>query len=227
MRLRAIERIKILPGGVARQPSADADRLLHRERMLHVASAEADARPSAPREECELVVAKIEGGFQSSLGRCTPDVRRRGRTYALEHFMHKNKIRIFLHFVWTTWDREPMVIPSVQRRLYRVIEHEVQKCGCNVLAINGMVDHTHVLLRFATTITIAKLVKQMKGVSSYFFNEALQPDAPFKWQAGYGAFSISPSEVDEVIQYIKNQQYHHNQQILRVDLEDYGMFDDE
>lgn len=133
--------------------------------------------------------------------------------------MRRNKIELYIHLVWATWDRQPLIIPAVERRLLRVIEAEAKGMGCDVLALNGMPDHDHALLSIPTTITIADLVKQLKGVSSQFFNHELLPSVPFKWQGCYGAFSISRSDIDEVIHYIKFQKQRHDENLLRVDLE--------
>jgi REP element-mobilizing transposase RayT len=81
--------------------------------------------------------------------------------------------------------------------------------SCKVLAINGTADHIHVVLKIPSTITIAKLTKQLKGVSSHFINDKLLKDTKFKWQGGYGAFSISRWDVKKMIAYVKNQKEHH------------------
>jgi putative transposase len=70
-------------------------------------------------------------------------------------------------------------------------------------------DHIHLFITIPTTITIANLVKQVKGVSSHFVNETLRPATQFKWQASYGAFTVSRWDVDRIIAYIQRQKEHH------------------
>ena len=123
--------------------------------------------------------------------------------------MRRNKLALYLHLVWATWDRLPLIAADIERRLHRNIESETQKLGCTVLALNGTEDHVHLLVSFPTTITIADLVKQVKGVSSHFINETLQPASQFKWQGSYGAFTVSRWDVDKIIEYIKRQKGHH------------------
>jgi putative transposase len=123
--------------------------------------------------------------------------------------MRRNKLSIFLHLVWATWDRLPMITPDIERRLYREIESEAIKMRCIVLALNGMADHVHVVLIMPTTVTIADLTKQLKGASSHFVNEVLRPELPFKWQGSYGAFTVSRWDVDKIVAYVKNQKQHH------------------
>lgn len=123
--------------------------------------------------------------------------------------MRRNKLALYLHVVWATWDRLPLINPEIERRLLRNIESEARKLGCKVLAINCMDDHVHVLLAIPTTVSIADLVKQMKGVSSHFANDELELDYQFKWQGSYGAFTVSRWDVDKIKQYVKRQKEHH------------------
>ena len=126
--------------------------------------------------------------------------------------MRSNKLGVFLHLVWATWDRTPLITPNVERGLHRCIHHEAQKQGCKVLALNGMPDHIHLLVTMPSTLCIAQLAKQVKGVSSRFANLALFKHAEFKWQGSYGAFSISRWDADKIVGYIKDQKKHHVEQ---------------
>ncbi len=123
--------------------------------------------------------------------------------------MRRNKLALYLHLNWATWDRLPLITSDIERRLHRNIESEAQKQGCTVLALNGMPDHVHLFVSIPATITIANLVKQVKGVSSHFVNETLQPDGQFKWQGNYGAFTVSRWDIDKIIGYVKKQKEHH------------------
>ena len=123
--------------------------------------------------------------------------------------MRRNKLALYVHLVWATWDRLPLIKPEVERRLLRNIESEAQEPGCTVLAINCTEDHVHVLLAIPTTISIADLVKQLKGVSSHFANDELELEYQFKWQGSYGAFTVSRWDVDKIKQYVKRQKEHH------------------
>jgi putative transposase len=127
----------------------------------------------------------------------------------MEDTMRRNKLALFLHLVWATWDRLPLITPDIERRLYRNIESEARKQGCTVLALNGTEDHVHLLVIFPTTITIADVLKHVKGVSSRFVNETLRPSAQFKWQGSYGAFTVSRWDVARIKEYIKRQKEHH------------------
>ena len=123
--------------------------------------------------------------------------------------MRRNKLNLYLHLVWATWDRLPLITPNIETPLYHCIQQEAQEQTCKVLALNGIADHIHLFVTLPTTITIANLVKQVKGVSSHFVNDQLQPSTQFKWQGYYGAFTVSRWDVDKIIQYIKGQKEHH------------------
>jgi REP element-mobilizing transposase RayT len=138
----------------------------------------------------------------------------------MEDTMRRNKLALFLHLVWATWDRLPLITPDIERRLYRNIESEAQKQGCTVLALNGTEDHVHLLVIFPTTITIADVLKHVKGVSSRFVNETLRPSAQFKWQGSYGAFTVSRWDVARIKEYIKRQKEHHRGGELVPELEE-------
>ena len=129
------------------------------------------------------------------------------------------KLALYLHLIWATWDRTPWLTSNVENQIYRIIGSQVYSLGCKVLIINGMPDHIHLVVNFPTTITVANLVKKAKGVSSRFINQQLLLDEQFKWQVGYGAFTISRWDLYRIINYVKNQKKHHASGDLEVDLE--------
>lgn len=122
--------------------------------------------------------------------------------------MRQSRVEIYLHFVWATADRMWLIKPTIRRPLYRCLEGQARETGCTVLAIGGMPDHVHLLLRMPATAAAAKVVQQLKGVSSKFVHDELGARL-FKWQEGYGAFSISRGHVKRVIAYVEGQADHH------------------
>ncbi|BCM91479.1 hypothetical protein IAD21_03352 [Abditibacteriota bacterium] len=123
--------------------------------------------------------------------------------------MRHSRIEIYIHFIWSTWDREPLILPGIERDLYRCIEAEAKKFKCSVLALNGVENHVHVLLQMPTTATIAEVVQAMKGGSSVLANELLGSKANFRWSSAYAAFSIARWDKKKLIGYIENQKEHH------------------
>ena len=133
--------------------------------------------------------------------------------------MRRNKLALYIHLVWATWDRQPLIAAELERRLHRNIESQARELGCVVLGLNGTEDHVPLLVSLPTTISIAELVKQVKGVSSRFVNDVLKPKAYFKWQGSYGAFTVSPSDLDRLEKYIQRQKEHHQTGQLVVEWE--------
>jgi len=133
--------------------------------------------------------------------------------------MPRDTLAIYVHLVWATWDRLPLITPEIERPLHRVIASEAQKMGCTLLALSSVPDHIHILVRIPSTVTVAELVKQLKGASSYFVNHILKPDQLFKWQGFYGAFSVSRWDVERIAAYIQRQKEHHEVGALIPELE--------
>jgi putative transposase len=133
--------------------------------------------------------------------------------------LRRNRLCLYVHLVWATWDRLAIITPEIERRLHRNIESEAARHGCAVLALNGIEDHIHLLLTIPGTVTIADLVKQVKGVSAHFVNNELNSAGQFKWQGSYGALTVSRWDVDQIVTYVNRQREHHSAGDLRQDLE--------
>lgn len=134
--------------------------------------------------------------------------------------MREPYTQLYIHLVWSTWDRLPLITSEIEPRLYSAIAEKCRELKCVPLEIGGISDHTHVLVRFHTTVPIATLVKEIKGSSSHLVTHVIQPGEPFKWQGAYGAFTIRKSEVPTVKRYIQNQKEHHAENSLVTELEE-------
>jgi putative transposase len=124
--------------------------------------------------------------------------------------MPQNKLRVYVHFVWATWDRQPFITEDIERTLHRFIEATCKRHKCRVHAIGGLEDHVHLLVELSNTLTMADLMEFVKGSSSRFVNEQLGDRGVFKWQGSYGAFSVSPHERQKVANYINEQKQRHS-----------------
>ena len=121
--------------------------------------------------------------------------------------MRKPFTKLYLHLVWSTWNRAPLLTPVVYETVERCIRAECVKLGVDVVAFGGVCDHVHLFVRLPTTVSVAQLIKQVKGSSSHLASRRLR--ATFKWQGGYGAFTVSPRHVPQVREYVLNQERHH------------------
>ena len=123
--------------------------------------------------------------------------------------MRSNFTQLYLHLVWATMERMPLLTPELRPRVYAVIQRQISTLNSEVVAIGGMEDHVHVLLRFPTTVTVSTLAGRIKGASSHFVTQVLGRHDLFRWQGGYGAFTISKTGVARVRDYILNQEERH------------------
>jgi REP element-mobilizing transposase RayT len=123
--------------------------------------------------------------------------------------MRSTYTQLYVHCVWSTWNRLPLLKPNIREIVYAAIAKECQVLKCTLIAIGGIDDHVHLLVGYLPTVSISALMKQVKGSSSHLINSEMRPDMFFKWQSAYGAFSVSQSELDRVAAYIRNQEQHH------------------
>ena len=128
--------------------------------------------------------------------------------------MRSNFTQLYLHCVWATWDRLPLITPDIQEAVYAVIIGECQQLKCTVIALGGIEDHVHLLTSFSPTLAVSDLIKQVKGSSSHLVTHEINPGEFFKWQGSYGAFSVSHDNLDQVANYIRNQPIHHRQKSI-------------
>ena len=123
--------------------------------------------------------------------------------------MRRSKIRAYVHLVWGTYQRLPLITPEMEPRLYRCIHALAQRAGAEVIALGGMPDHLHLLVAFPSSISFGDFMRQIKSVSSKFVSEELLPDGFFKWQDGYGLFTLGMNQIDVIKTYVLNQKHHH------------------
>ncbi len=133
--------------------------------------------------------------------------------------MRSNFTQMYIHCVWATWDRSPIITPDIQEAVYAVIIKECRELKCEPIAIGGVSDYIHLLTKFSATLAISELMKQIKGSSSHFINYEIKPNNFFKWQGSYAAFTVSHESLDRLVQYIKHQEQHHRQTSLVPDWE--------
>jgi REP element-mobilizing transposase RayT len=130
-----------------------------------------------------------------------------------------SKIEIHVHVVWGTWKRRAIISPEVEPEIYRVIGSKCVELRCLPLAIGGTADHVHLLARLHPSIPVARLVAEVKGSSSHAVTHLLARGSRFRWQRGYGAFSVSPNDVPAVERYVREQRNHHALRAIEPGLE--------
>ncbi|MGO9209007.1 MAG: IS200/IS605 family transposase [Terriglobales bacterium] len=113
---------------------------------------------------------------------------------------------VLVHVVFSTKERRNLIPPEFQCKLWRYIEGIGVNCRIPVLAVGGMPNHIHILIALPSDISVAKAVQSFKANSSRWMGEH---GLKFAWQEGYGAFSVSASNLRTVKDYIKHQPEHH------------------
>ena len=117
--------------------------------------------------------------------------------------------QIYLQFVFAVKNRASLIQSEWKNELYKYITGIVQNNNHKLIRINGMPNHIHVFVGYKPHQLIPDLLQDIKGNSSTWINEKNFTRGQFNWQAGYGAFSYSHSQIDPVVQYIMNQEKHH------------------
>lgn len=119
--------------------------------------------------------------------------------------------RLYYHLVWATKERQPLINSDREDELYRYIIAKADDICCIVHAIGGVEDHIHLIVSIPPTLAIADFVKRIKGSSAHFLNQALSASLDkFGWQEGYGVFSLGGKQLEQAVDYVKNQKAHHS-----------------
>jgi REP-associated tyrosine transposase len=117
--------------------------------------------------------------------------------------------KLLTHFIFSTKDRAPNLQPSVKAELFPYMFGILKNIQVTVLALNGSLDHVHLLAGLPPTLSVAEATRVLKANSSRWANESGLVTGGFAWQEGYGAFSVSQSNVPSVVRYIARQEEHH------------------
>lgn len=123
--------------------------------------------------------------------------------------------QIYLQFVFAVQNRQTLIAKQHKEELHKYMTSLVQHRGTKMLAVNCMPDHTHIFVGFKPSILISDFVKEIKVESNDFINKKGWVNGRFNWQAGYGVFSYSHSHIDKVVNYVLNQEAHHQQKSFK------------
>jgi len=123
--------------------------------------------------------------------------------------MRASYSRIYIHLIWSTWDRLDLVDNKLEPILYNYISKKCRQQNGILLQIGGTSNHVHLLVKLLPAKNIGQFVKNIKGSSSHYIAQIIRPDSFFKWQGGYAAISVSPGHLSKVSMYIAAQKEHH------------------
>jgi len=126
--------------------------------------------------------------------------------------MPQSHSSVYLHLVFSTKERRPFLRdPSLREATHAWLGAASRELGCPPVRVGGIEDHVHILARHSRTISQADWVKEIKRTSSIWIKEQSADLREFTWQAGYGVFSVSASNLDTVRDYVAGQEEHHKQ----------------
>ncbi len=133
--------------------------------------------------------------------------------------MPQSLAKVYLHLVFSTKDRAPFLSNrGLRQETHAYLAGACRQLGSPSLIVGGVEDHVHILCYMSRTLSIADLIKETKRESSKWIKAKDDTLSDFRWQGGYGAFSISPSHVDDLRNYIANQKKHHRHESFQDEL---------
>ena len=117
-------------------------------------------------------------------------------------------VSAFIHYIFSTKNRRHSIPPRVQPDLWAYIGGIARANATKALAVGGTDNHAHVLLILPSIMSLSKVIQLIKGGSSKWLHDEHKLD--FEWQEGYGAFTVSKSQLARTVLYINSQPEHHH-----------------
>ena len=117
--------------------------------------------------------------------------------------------KLTYHVVYSTKNRRRTITDKIRERLYEYIGGTVRNLNGSLIEIGGIEDHLHILMNLSPAKSVSDSVRDIKANASKWANDRGEVRPRFEWQKGYGAFTVSYSQIDAVRHYIRNQQEHH------------------
>jgi len=130
-------------------------------------------------------------------------------------------VKIWVHLVFATKNREPFLKKEFRYDIYKHITENCIEKDIFLQAINGYHDHIHCLVSLGKDQSIAKISQLIKGESSFWINKNNLIDEKFSWQDDYFAVSVSESQLENVVNYIKNQEQHHSKKSFSEEVDEF------
>jgi REP element-mobilizing transposase RayT len=123
--------------------------------------------------------------------------------------MGQSLVKNYVHIIFSTKNRQPFISQTYEDELFKYLGGVCKSLDCTPIQVGGYLDHVHILCLLNKNITIVKLLEELKTSSSKWMKTRANELSNFYWQDGYGAFSVNPSQVDTVTNYIQKQREHH------------------
>ena len=132
--------------------------------------------------------------------------------------MAQSLSRVFVHVTFSTKDRCPLIDDGIKEELWAYIGGVCNALECKSIRTGGYNDHIHVCCILSRKVAQTKLLEEIKKESSKWIKSKGERYRDFYWQEGYGIFSVNPSEVEKVVEYIDGQHEHHKRRTFQEEL---------
>ena len=129
--------------------------------------------------------------------------------------------QMYIQLVFAVRNRDAALHPAIRNQVFKYISGIVTNLNHKSIIVNGVSDHVHIFMGLHPNITISDTVKEIKQNSSLFINKERLCLGKFSWQEGYGAFSYSRSQIEDVYNYIQKQEQHHRKQTFKEEYLDF------
>src|SRR5262245_63886862 len=123
--------------------------------------------------------------------------------------MPQSLSKVIVHVVFSTKDRQPWLDSNVRARMHAYLATICRDLGADLARVGGVADHVHIVTTLPRTVSQAQLIEQIKKTSSKWIKTVDARYRGFSWQRGYGAFSVSPSQLEAALRYLTDQLEHH------------------
>ena len=129
--------------------------------------------------------------------------------------MPQSLVKNYIHIVFSTKHRQPIIFADLAPQLHSYLAGTCKNLDCPPIKIGGYLDHVHILCQLSKKLPLIKLLEEVKSSSSKWAKTIDDRWREFYWQNGYGAFSVNPAQVDQVVDYIENQESHHKKKTFQ------------
>jgi putative transposase len=142
-----------------------------------------------------------------------------------------SKVKIYVHTIWGTLNHERTLNQDLRLNIFQHLVERADELNITLNKMNIQPEHIHVLLELPSSTSIAEIAKNLKGECTNWINNNDLIQGKFRWQRGYGAYSVSASQIYKVEEYIKIQDGHHKRKTFQEEYKEwtiqYGVWDDD
>ena len=125
---------------------------------------------------------------------------------------------LFIHVIWTTLNRAPILKKPVRMVLFSFLQKSSEEKGIRIISIQGVEDHLHVLLQLNPAQNLSQVVRSLKNDAAVWLKDTNLLDSELEWQPEFAAYTVSPSGVKQVMEFIANQEVYHKTKTLESEL---------